>query len=114
MSNEQVTLISPVGIITLAGFTEMIPSGKTLPCTISACFGNAEDNQKTIGITLAQEHGSGREVIAKVTVDDLPIQPKGTLRVFVTVTVTKTKQLQVKVTIPEANFEKEYGPFIVK
>ena len=107
------SLKKAIGIMTLTGFSEMIPAGKTLPQTYSESFGNAADNQAAIRITIVQRDSSGTEQILVADIDNLPPRPKGKLNVIVTVTVDANKQLRLKATVPETAYIKQFGPFPV-
>lgn len=108
-------LKKPIGILTAGDvFSEMIPAGKTLPSVYSDSFGNAEDNQKAIQITIAQKDKSGMEKIMVANIDNLPKRPKGKLSVIVTITVDGQKQLRLKATVPETGYIKQFGPFPVE
>jgi molecular chaperone DnaK (HSP70) len=108
-------LKKPIGIVTQGGvFSEMIPAGKALPSTYSDSFGNAEDNQRAIEITIGQKDASGMEKIVVAIIDNLPQRSKGKLSVIVTVTVDSQKQLRVKATVPETGYIKQFGPFPVQ
>ena len=107
------SLKKPIGIMTVTGFSEMIPAGKNLPQTYSESFGNATDNQDAIRITIVQKDASGSEQILVADIDNLPPRPKGKLNVIVTLTVDATKQLRLKATVPETAYVKQFGPFPV-
>ena len=88
----------------------MIPAGKGLPQVYSDSFGNAEDNQSAIRITIVQKDSSGSEQIVVADIDKLPPRPKGKLNVIVTITVDTNKQLRLKATVPETAYIKNFGP----
>lgn len=99
--------------MTASGFSEMIPAGKGLPQVYSDSFGNAEDNQSAIRITIVQKDSSGSEQIVVADIDKLPPRPKGKLNVIVTITVDTNKQRRLKATVPETAYIQNFGPFPV-
>lgn len=107
------TLKKSIGIMTASGFSEMIPAGKGLPQVYSDSFGNAEDNQSAIRITIVQKDSSGSEQIVVADIDKLPPRPKGKLNVIVTITVDTNKQRRLKATVPETAYIQNFGPFPV-
>jgi molecular chaperone DnaK (HSP70) len=112
-SSTEASLTRAIGIMTLTGFSEMIPAGKNLPQTYSETFGNAADNQAAIRITIVQADRTGTEQILVADIDNLPARPKGKLNVIVTITVDVNKQLRLKATVPETGYVKQFGPLPV-
>ena len=105
----------PVGVVTLAEpFSELIPAGVALPRLFSDTFGNAEDNQQSVGIKIVQRRPEGTETIASLTIDDLPPAPKGMLHITLTISINREKELRVKATITEKGYVREYGPVPVR
>jgi molecular chaperone DnaK (HSP70) len=108
------TLQKPLGILIAGGvIREVMPAGKELPATYSESFGNYEDNQKTIKITLVQSDASGQEIVMSAFIDNLPPRAKGKLVVIVTVKVDAAKQLRLKAMVPDSGYVKEIGPLPV-
>ena len=104
-------LQNSIGIST-SEFVEMIPAGRELPTSYATTFSNAEDNQTSIRITLAQKSIFEVTNIAEITVG-IPPAPKATLNILIAISVDEHKVLKLKVDIDNTNVCKEYGPFYV-
>jgi molecular chaperone DnaK (HSP70) len=108
-------LHSSVGIMTLAGFREILPSGTPLPATCSDTFSNSEDNQKAVQVILAQKDSSGTErQIASVVIEDVPPYPQGYLQLCIALEVSDGKELRLVATTAQSGLRKEFGPFRVE
>lgn|GEM_PF-5637912 len=103
-----------IGIATSAeSFTELIPAGRELPTAFAQSFSNAENDQRSIWLKLAQRRYVETEPLTDLTIN-IPPRPKGTLNITLTLTVSAEKELRVQVAIPESDFAAEYGPFPVR
>ncbi len=102
-----------IGIDTSVGFSEMIPASTKLPIVYSEPFSNAQDNQKTVQITLSQKTPEGIERIIFVHVD-IPPQKKATVHVLITLKIDKNKNLTIKSSVVETGLIKTFGPVLVK
>lgn len=103
----------PIGIETSVGFSEMIPASRKLPFVYSESFSNAQDNQKTVQITLSQKTPEGMEKIVVVDVD-IPPQKQGTVHILITLKIDKDKNLTIKSSVMETGLIKTFGPVPVQ
>jgi molecular chaperone DnaK (HSP70) len=110
----QPILENSLGILALAGYTELIPAGQTLPVSCSRTFANAQDDQPGLTITLAQQQAGQRRQIAEATIENLPPRPRGTLFVSITLFIDAQKQLRVRTVIEETGLTQEVGTFPVR
>jgi molecular chaperone DnaK (HSP70) len=108
-------LAKSIGIITEGDvYTEIISKGESVPVAYSNSFGNADDGQQAVEITLAQKDQTGVEVICTVVVDELPPREMDGLHIIVTAKVDSDKNMIVKVTVSETGRVEEFGPFPVE
>ena len=108
-------LTKSIGIITVGDvYSEIIAKGKSIPVTYSESFGNADDGQQAVEITLAQKDPSGVEIICTVVIDELPPKEENGLHIVVTTKVDRDKNMKVKATVSETGYVKEFGPYLVE
>ena len=113
LGGTNITLESPIGIMTVDGFVELISIYQPLPNLFSEVFSTATDQQDSVEIKLVQQHSYGTETITVVNVRDLPTYGQGILQITITIKVDEHKQLTCKVTINETAYQQEYGPYKV-
>lgn len=104
-----------IGIITVGDvYSEIIPAGQSIPHTFSESFGNADDGQQAVEISLAQRDESGIEKICVVVVNDLPPKPENGLHIIVTIKIDSDKNMRVKAAVSETGYVNYFGPFLVE
>jgi molecular chaperone DnaK (HSP70) len=111
--SEPDRLSYPIGIATLNGFTELIPSGTQLPHTFSDVFANAEDGQQGVTINISQKIGNEVKAVADLDVSGFPPKPKGMLKLELTIVVSEKKKLFVYLEGVRHHYSKNWGPFNV-
>lgn len=104
----------PVGIATLNGFTELIPSGTQLPHKFSDVFANAADDQPGITINISQKVGNEVKKVANFDVSGFPPKPKGMLKLELIVVVNEKKELFIYLEGVRHRYSKNWGPFYVE